>query len=179
MPPGDAREATTVNEAQAEQMARALRGAGVDFAAWLPDSGQVRLGERLATDEAVTLVRVFNEGDGIAACAGAWLVGRVPAMIMEDSGLFASVFAVEGVANRFGVPVLMLISYRGDTLDPRNNWVLAQYALRVEDLLKALDVKYHVLDRAADVERAVAGAVGYMRAALRPAALLLTGELLG
>jgi len=167
-----------VDQVQAQVMAQALRGAGIDFAAWVPDSALRRLGEELATDAAFTLARVWNEGDGLAVCAGAWLVGRLPALIMEDSGLFASVFAIEGVANRFGVPTLLLISYRGDALDPRNNWVLAQYALRVEEVLRALDVKYHVVAHAADVKSSVAGAVSYMRAALKPAALLLTGELL-
>ena len=64
-----------------------LKAAGIDFVSGLPDGWQRNLHELIADDPDFRYVPVCNEGVGFSVCAGAWLGGRKPVLIMENSGL--------------------------------------------------------------------------------------------
>lgn len=57
----------------------ALKESGINFVAYLPDD-QIHDAQKLITeDKDFTTVGVTNEGEAVAACAGAWL-GRCQAL---------------------------------------------------------------------------------------------------
>jgi sulfopyruvate decarboxylase TPP-binding subunit len=57
----------------------ALKESGINFVAYLPDD-QIHDAQKLITeDKDFTTVGVTNEGEAVAACAGAWLGGAKPA----------------------------------------------------------------------------------------------------
>ena len=41
----------------------------------------------LAKSQRFTTVPVTNEGEGVAICAGAWLAGNMPVIVLETSGI--------------------------------------------------------------------------------------------
>jgi sulfopyruvate decarboxylase TPP-binding subunit len=91
-----------------------LRAAGIDFVSGLPDGWQRPLHERVELDGEIRYVPVCNEGVGFSICAGAWLGGRKPALIMENSGLRVASEYIARISLGTGVPVTLLCSYRGD-----------------------------------------------------------------
>ena len=58
-----------------------------------------------------------NEGIGAAICAGAYLGGKTPAMIIATSGLLVAAWPLASLHNLFGIPLVLLIPYRGDVGD--------------------------------------------------------------
>ena len=66
----------------------ALKESGINFVAYLPDD-QIHDAQKLITeDKAITTVGVTNEGEAVAACAGAWLGGAKPALLIAVSTPF-------------------------------------------------------------------------------------------
>ncbi len=66
-----------------------------------------------------------NEGEGVAICAGAWLAGKMPAIILETSGILLSTYALMRCHATFGIPILMLSTYRGGLGD--QEWYAATH----------------------------------------------------
>ncbi len=63
----------------------ALKEAGINFVAYLPDD-QIHDAQKMIVEDAgFVTVAVANEGEGVAACAGAWLGGKKPALIIRVS----------------------------------------------------------------------------------------------
>ena len=60
----------------------ALKESGINFVAYLPDD-QIHDAQKLITeDKAITTIGVTNEAEAVATCAGAWLGGAKPALLI-------------------------------------------------------------------------------------------------
>lgn len=55
-----------------------------------------------------------NEGDAIAACAGAYLGGKIPAVMFTNAGLGNAISPLTTLAHPFKVPILGIMSLRGE-----------------------------------------------------------------
>lgn len=81
----------------------ALKESGINFVAYLPDD-QIHDAQKLITeDKDFTTVGVTNEGEAVAACAGAWLGGAKPALLIADSGFLVATWPLASKA--FGRPL--------------------------------------------------------------------------
>jgi sulfopyruvate decarboxylase subunit alpha len=65
-------------------------------------------------DPAMILVRLAKEEEGVGISAGAHLAGVRSAMLMQNHGFLASVNGIVSCAQLYRIPLLMLISYRGE-----------------------------------------------------------------
>jgi sulfopyruvate decarboxylase subunit alpha len=145
-----------------------LKEAGINFVSGLPDGWQ-----RDLPDPAFQYVPVCNEGAGFSICAGAWLGGKKTALIMENSGLRVASEYIARIALGCGVPVLMLLSYRGD-LGETEHWGIP-HGIVAEPLLDALRVPYHVVDDPTRLRVTIRRAQRLAEAQLHPVAVLVTG----
>jgi sulfopyruvate decarboxylase subunit alpha len=119
----------------------ALKKAGIDLVAALPDSWLTDLIEAIAADPQVTLVRVTREEEAIGICAGAFLGGRKAAVLAQNAGVLLSVNALAGLAMHHQIPVLLLVACRGGVED---NQFYQVYKGRVtEPVLRALNLPHH------------------------------------
>jgi phosphonopyruvate decarboxylase len=55
-----------------------------------------------------------NEGDAIAACAGAYLGGKTPAVLFQNSGLGNAISPITSLLHPFEIPIIGFVSLRGD-----------------------------------------------------------------
>jgi phosphonopyruvate decarboxylase len=90
----------------------ALKKEGFDFFSGVPCSFLKDL-INYAVNEA-EYVMAANEGDGAAICAGAWLGGRRPVLLMQNSGLGNAVSPLTSLNAVFHIPVLGFVSLRGE-----------------------------------------------------------------
>ncbi|MDR1429901.1 MAG: phosphonopyruvate decarboxylase [Spirochaetaceae bacterium] len=90
----------------------ALKNEGFDFYSGVPCSFLKDL-INYAVNEA-EYVMAANEGDGAAVCAGAWLGGRRPVLLMQNSGLGNAVSPLTSLNAVFHIPVLGFVSLRGE-----------------------------------------------------------------
>lgn len=150
-----------------------LKEAEISFLTVLPESWLFEVHRRVNADPFFTVVPVANESDGVGICAGAWLGGKKSAILMENSGLRV---ACESLARLQGIPVLLLMSYRGDWGDAP--WWAASMGATTEPLLTALRIPYRVVRREEEIVPALARAVRSLNAYRSHAALLFGGELM-
>ena len=139
-----------------DEIISALNEAGVSFACYVPDSWLADVERRLHEEPGFTVVPVVNEGEGVAMCAGAWLGGKRSVMLMENSGVRMACEELARLGLNNGVPVFMLMPYRGDIGDwptwaPPHGWTM-------EPVLQALRVQYRIIRRLDEIRPAIVGA---------------------
>jgi sulfopyruvate decarboxylase subunit alpha len=151
-----------------------LKEAGIDFVSGLPDGWQRNVHERIDGDPDFTYVPVCNEGVGFSVCAGAWLGGKKTALIMENSGLRVAAEYIARISLGTGVPVVLLLSYRGD-VGETEHWGIP-HGIVAEPLLDALRIPYLIIRDPKDLRKAVKRAKRISEAQLHPAAVLISGD---
>ena len=152
-----------------------LKAAGVTIVCYLPDSLFKELYPALDADPDIRTIRVTNEGEGAAICGGVFLSGKRAALVMENSGLRASIEPLARMGMGAGIPVVMLMSYRGDLGE--NNWWAVPHGMTMEPLLGAMRIPYRVVDEEAKVTQAIKDAFTWSYAAYYHSAVALTGDL--
>lgn len=160
-----------MKEEIARQIVEALKGVGVRLVVSLPDSWLADLGRMAARDPDLRHVLVANESDGVAICGGAWLGGTKSAMLMENTGMLVSTYALTRFHLTFGVPTLLFVSYRGDFGD--GNWWGSSVGRVTEPVLRSLGISYEAVRSAQEIPAAIRRADRSSAASLLPAAILM------
>lgn len=155
---------------------QALKSVGVRLISALPETWLVHLIQLAEDDPDTTLVRLNKEEEGVGISAGAHFAGTKSAMLMQNHGLLSSVNGIVSLAQLYRVPLLMLISYRGE-MGERDAWQ-TEGGLVTEPLLQALGIPYRKLAEPQTVAKEVRDAQTLAEASLRPVALLLTRDLM-
>jgi sulfopyruvate decarboxylase subunit alpha len=154
----------------------ALKAVDVRLVSALPETWLVHLIRMAEEDPAMTLVRLAKEEEGVGLSAGAHFAGVKSAMLMQNHGFLASVNGIVSFALLYKVPLLMVISHRGDLgeLDP---WQ-TQGGMVTLPVLRALNIPTFPLSDPATVPRIVRQGQALAESALTPVALLLTRDLM-
>ena len=90
-----------------------MKRAGINFATSVPCVNLQELLALVSGDPEIIHVPVTREEEGVGICAGAWMGGRRPALLMQNSGLGNSINALASLDILYGIPLLMIISHRG------------------------------------------------------------------
>ena len=101
-----------------DQLYQRLRGSGLDFFASVPCKLLDDLLKRLRQDDEILYTPVSREEDGVGVLAGAYMAGRKPALVMQNSGFGNSVNAVCSLLNYYKIPLIFVISHRGSLGEP-------------------------------------------------------------
>ena len=165
-----------VSVKNSEVLFAALKSAGISLISALPETWLVHLMRMADDDPDMTLLRLNKEEEGVGISAGAHFAGRKSAMLMQNHGLLASVNGIVSVAQLYRIPLLMVISYRGE-MGERDSWQ-TEGGLVTEPLLQALGIIYRKLSDPATVANDVQQAQTLAESSLRPVALLLTRDLM-
>ena len=99
---------------EAERFLEQSMQRGLDWYAGVPCSFLTGLVRRAQGDPRLTYVSAANEGDAVAAAAGAWLGGRRSVALMQNSGLGNAVNPLSSLLQAFRIPVLLLVTLRGE-----------------------------------------------------------------
>lgn len=160
----------------AKNLVDALREAGIDFVAYLPETRMSEMLAVLQSDAAFTLVAVASEAEAVGIAAGAALGGKQAAVYMEGTGVFVSAYNLLTVGERYGVPILLLVSYIGSMADQRSTFLYSHYGTKMMAQLQALGIQYEILKNAQYIGANIKNAVRMMHGLKQPVALLFTGE---
>jgi phosphonopyruvate decarboxylase len=160
-----------MNQSDAEIIGTALADAGFDFAATLPAAQLHTLQEWLAKSQRFQTVAVTNEGEGVAICAGAWLAGKMPVIVLETSGILVSAYALMRCHATFGIPVLMLSTYRGGLGD--QEWYAVHTGAVLPQLLQSLRIPCKVIASADEVATTFVDARRTMNSSMHPVSIVM------
>jgi sulfopyruvate decarboxylase subunit alpha len=152
-----------------------LKAAGINLIATLPDINLAQLLHEVEEDRDVIHVPLCREEEGIGICAGAFLVGKKCAAIMQNGGFFNSNNAIVTTLLQYQIPLLLLIYYAGDIGDR----TFSTSGSMTEPVLRALGIRYYVMREPSDSPELIQRAQILAEDSRRPVALLLTKEVLG
>lgn len=153
----------------------AMKVAGVDFVTSLPDANLAKLLAAVDEEQEIIHVPLCREEEGIGICTGAYIGGRIPAIIMQNGGFLNSCNALTTTALNFNIPLLLLIYYAGDLGDEG----FATLGSVTEPVLRGLGIRSYVLRRNEDIHATVKGAATLAMDSRKPVAVLLSKDVLG
>jgi phosphonopyruvate decarboxylase len=70
--------------------------------------------DRVIDSDSLEYIAATNEGEALAIAAGAQLAGRQPVVMLQNSGLGNLVNPLASLTNPFRIPVLLIVTLRGD-----------------------------------------------------------------
>jgi phosphonopyruvate decarboxylase len=94
-------------------LAARLRRHGFDFFTGVPCSLIEDLIAVLERGAGAPYVAAVREDAAVGVAAGAWFGGRRPVVLMQNSGLGTSLNALASLSLMYGLPVLLVITWRG------------------------------------------------------------------
>lgn len=159
----------------ADKIITALKKAGINLIATLPDLKFVEVIKALENDTDVKHVPLCREEEGVGICAGAYLTGKKAALLMQNAGLLNSCNALTTTCLQFEIPILLLIYYAGD----RGDRGFATVGSVTEPVLEALGLRTYILREPDEVDEILVGAQTLADDSKRPVAVLLTKSVLG
>jgi len=103
----------------AQRLVTALKDSGISFVSYLPETRLSRMIPLLQKDSWFRVVPTTSESEAVSIAAGAALSGNQAAVYMEGTGVYVSAYSLFAVGERFGVPMLLLVSYVGSFNDKK------------------------------------------------------------
>lgn len=153
----------------------ALKEGGIRLASGVPDGWLGNVQERIEQDPDLQWILAGNEGVAFSICAGAWLGGMKSAIIMENSGLRVASEYIARYSIGFNIPVLLIMSYRGDFGDPEP-WAVPHRVV-CEPQLKALRIPYLIVRERKNLKEYIKWGIKTADGSQFPAAVLIGGGL--
>jgi len=92
-------------------------------------------------DPSIIYTPVTREEEGIGVLAGAFLAGKKPAILMQNSGIGNCINAICSLLNYYKIPVIFIISHRGTEGEKINAQI--PMGLATKPLLESINVKYY------------------------------------
>lgn len=96
-----------------EAIFNGLKDIGIDFIVSVPCVNLSKLLNMIDEDDEIIHIPVTREEEGIGICAGAYLGGKKPAILMQNSGLGNSINALKSLMELYEFPLIMIMSHRG------------------------------------------------------------------
>jgi sulfopyruvate decarboxylase subunit alpha len=160
-----------------KHVADVLRRNGIRLFATVPDYIVSQVLEHLESDPECRVVTVTREEEGVGVLSGAFMAGRRGALIMQNSGLGNSINALASLNVAAQIPIVLVISHRGDLGE--FNPAQVPMGQAAERILAALDIRYVVPKSPADLDAEGDGLIKLAYTRRLPVAFLLPPELTG
>lgn len=152
------------------EFATALERYGFDFFAGVPCSLIEDVIATLESHPRLPYVATPREDVAVGLAAGAWFAGRRPAVLMQNSGLGTSLNALASLSLMYGLPALLVVTWRGQGgKDAPEHILMGEISPRLLDLL---GIPHRVLAEGT-LDADLAWAAAEMNRAMQPVALLV------
>ncbi len=153
-----------------------LKEAGIDFVATLPCMAVAPLLPHIMRDPQFKHVPVCNEGDGIVICAGAWMGGKKPALLIENTAVLLGTYALTGLDYMYGgIPMLLIVDHRGSFGDGTAYFFFGG-GIVAPAILDILKIPYTVVQESSKLAVEIVRGQKTAEAYGKPVAILLSGE---
>lgn len=152
------------------QFCELLKNQGFNLFVGVPCSILTGVLNYFMNDSEVMYVPATREDEAIGIAVGAYFGGRKSIVFMQNSGLGLSINALTSLVLLYRVPMLLLVTWRGDTkLDAPEHLLMGKFVVR---LLQAIEIPTYILEDK-DIEETVLKAHDVMEKTSGPVVLLL------
>ena len=145
---------------------------GVTHIITIPDSETNYLYELMQEQPWLDIIPTSREGETFAIALGLNLTGKVPVVLIQNTGMMESGDSLRGMALDAGFPLLMVVGYRGWT---RHGVITDSAARYTEPFLHAFGINYYLVESNEDGSR-ISTAFEEARVTKRPVAVLIGDE---
>ena len=158
-----------------QKIVQAFEKEGVTHVVGVPDNGSRALFERLWAHPNIEVILSSREGEAFGLASGLYLGGATPLVLIQNTGFFEAGDAFRGTAYNMGLPIVMLVGYRGyKTMEPDAQRVDTA-ATFFEPTLNAWQIPYTAMHEDGDIEQ-VHAAFTKARETSLPTAVLIVPE---
>jgi sulfopyruvate decarboxylase alpha subunit len=158
-------------------VADVLRRNRISMFATVPDYIVSQVLEHLWQDEGCKVVTAAREEEGLGIVSGAYLAGQRGALLMQNSGLGNCVNTLASLNFAAQIPVVLVISHRGDLGE--YNAAQVPMGQAVEQVLQSLEVRYVTPHTVDELEAQADGLIKLAYTRSLPVAFLLANDLTG
>lgn len=126
------------------ELYKSIKNSGINLILSVPCIMLKGLLEVIEEKKEIQHIPVTREEEGVGIAAGAYLGGKIPAILMQNSGLGNSINAIKSLLELYKIPVVFIISHRG----AEGEKIIAQMPMGqiTIDLLKLLAFEIYILD---------------------------------
>ena len=149
---------------------------GATYFSGVPCSYLTSLINEVIARKETRYVLASSEGDAISIAAGLWLGGKMSVVLCQNSGLGNMVNPLTSMSEPFGLPLLMLVTWRGKpgTKDEPQHKMMGQIT---PGLLSLMGIEYALLPAEEEASLvAVRTAFEYIKREQKPYALILSED---
>ncbi|MEE2987790.1 MAG: thiamine pyrophosphate-binding protein [Nitrospinota bacterium] len=123
----------------------ALTRKGFEFFTGVPCSLLAGLISSLEKTPGISYIPSIREDSAVGLCAGAFMAGKLPVLLMQNSGLGYCLNAFTSLNLIYKIPVLVIMSWRGfQGKDAPEHIIMGEIN---EDLLKTAGMEYALISR--------------------------------
>lgn len=147
-----------------------LKKNGFDFCTGVPCSILSNIINYMSGSAEFTYIPATREDEAIGIAVGAYMGGKKPTVLMQNSGLGNSINALTSLVLLYQIPLLLIISWRGyQGTDEPEHLFMGKYML---DFLKVMEIPTEIIEK--DIlEEQVMSASRIMEEQKIPVALIL------
>jgi sulfopyruvate decarboxylase subunit alpha len=147
----------------------ALRYAGVNMVASLPDGAMVKVVAALEASNDFIHVPLTREEEGTGVCTGGYLAGKRCVLLIQNAGLLNAINGLTTTTLQFEIPMLLLVLYAG----AYNDMAFPKLGQVTEPVLEALGIHHYLLDDLSKAKKIISGALVQAYNFKKPVAVLI------
>ena len=154
----------------ASEFCNMLERQGLNFASGVPCSILKDIISYLSSQNRIPYIAATCEDEAMGIAAGAYLGGKNPVVLLQNSGLGNTINPLTSLAIPYRLPVLMVVSWRGyQGNDAPEHLIMGQVTIR---LLEDIGIDTYIAE-VEDPEKAISAAMINMRNKGIPSAVIL------
>jgi sulfopyruvate decarboxylase TPP-binding subunit len=128
-------------------------------------------------DSGIQVITVTQEGEAFSLASGLYLGGKIPLVLIQNTGFLESGDAFRGTAFNMGIPLVLIIGYRGYQSMKSGAEPVDTAATFFEPTLKAWNIPYYLMLSTRD-SGLISKAFSKAAATSLPAAVIYPGEMI-
>lgn len=136
---------------EAAALLREIQALGITHVLTVPDTHQKSLLRLIAETGSPQLLTLCTEDEAIAVNAGLYIGHQRPMLLIQNTGCFASMNALRGIAGDAGIPTFMFVGLFGRDVTRTAAENRASAVRLMEPALRALEVPTYTLESPADL----------------------------
>ena len=147
-----------------------LKEKGFDFFTGVPCSIFKEVINYLLAEPDIPYVPATREDEALGIATGAYLAGKKPVVLMQNSGLGSSISALSSLVLLYEISILLLISWRGyQGKDAPEHLIMGKSTIK---LLEDIGISAKILPKE-DAEKIILSAVRIMEERNLPTAIIV------
>ncbi|MEM3193045.1 MAG: sulfopyruvate decarboxylase subunit alpha [Candidatus Parvarchaeota archaeon] len=149
---------------------------GVDYIVHIPDKILLPIIKLAEKRKFPNLILVTREEEGIGICAGIYMSGHRPVILMQSSGIGNSITAITSLLQTHYIPLLIIISIRGGLFE--YNPADTPLGRSMSKLLDALSIPYFVPGSPDELRYVINGSIPLCQSSQNPVVIGLNDQML-